>query len=182
MNEIPVINEQTPMREVLVHFPSAQRALFAKYHIGGCRSCSFDQKETVAELCARNENIPVDEMLEVIRESYVKDQSLFVAATEVAGWIEQGAMLLDMRTREEYDAVHIVNALSITQELIQEGFTKWAKDQKILIYDHRGEHVLDVVAYFQGHGFAETKGIRGGIDAYSVEVDSSLPRYRIELE
>ena len=33
-----------------------------------------------------------------------------------------------------------------------------------------------------GHGFGETKCLVGGIDAYSQEIDPSLPRYRIELE
>ena len=29
------------MRDVLEKFPGAQRALFRKYHIGGCSSCGF---------------------------------------------------------------------------------------------------------------------------------------------
>jgi hypothetical protein len=32
------INAQSPMREVLENFPGAQRALFRRYHIGGCSS------------------------------------------------------------------------------------------------------------------------------------------------
>ena len=39
---------------------------------------------------------------------------------------------------------------------------------------------MDAAAYFQGHGFTNVKSLRGGIDAYSAEVDSSLPRYRLE--
>jgi hypothetical protein len=30
------INSQSPMSVVLEHFPGAQRALFRRYHIGGC--------------------------------------------------------------------------------------------------------------------------------------------------
>ncbi|MGA9776793.1 MAG: hypothetical protein WBS33_00820 [Verrucomicrobiia bacterium] len=33
------INSQSSMREVLEVFPGAQRALFRRYHIGGCSSC-----------------------------------------------------------------------------------------------------------------------------------------------
>jgi len=32
------IDANSPMREVLEIFPGAQRALFRKYHIGGCSS------------------------------------------------------------------------------------------------------------------------------------------------
>ena len=52
----------------------------------------------------------------------------------------------------------------------------------MLIYDHMGANTLDVAAYFIGHGFSETKCLAGGINAYSTEVDSSLPRYFVELE
>ena len=34
-------------------FPGARRALFARYHIGGCQSCGFSPGETLAEVCAR---------------------------------------------------------------------------------------------------------------------------------
>ncbi|MFT6596174.1 MAG: hypothetical protein ACJAT3_002155, partial [Akkermansiaceae bacterium] len=33
-----------------------------------------------------------------------------------------------------------------------------------------------------GHGLTETYGVEGGIDRYAKEVDSSIPRYRLELE
>jgi len=51
-----------------------------------------------------------------------------------------------------------------------------------VVYDHTGERVLDAAAYLLGHGFANTRALRGGIDAYSLEVDSSVSRYRVEVE
>lgn len=41
---------------------------------------------------------------------------------------------------------------------------------------------MDAAAYFLGHGFVETKCLKGGIDAYSLDVDPSIPRYRLEIE
>jgi rhodanese-related sulfurtransferase len=52
----------------------------------------------------------------------------------------------------------------------------------VLFYDHTGAQSLDIAAYFIGHGFSETKCLAGGINAYSEQVDPSLPRYFIELE
>ena len=49
--------------EVLAAFPGVQRALFRRYHIGGCSSCGFQPGETLEELCARNNVLPVDEVL-----------------------------------------------------------------------------------------------------------------------
>ncbi len=38
MTVIEKVGLESPMREVLAAFPGAQRALFRRYHIGGCSS------------------------------------------------------------------------------------------------------------------------------------------------
>jgi hypothetical protein len=43
-----------------------------------------------------------------------------------------------------------------------------------------GTRGLDAAAFFAGHGFTDVRALRGGIDAWSLEVDPSLPRYTIE--
>ncbi len=172
------------MSAVLQAYPGAQRALFAKYHIGGCRSCGFQPGETLAQVCARNENIPVDEAMRHIQESHSSDVRLQLtpAEFETLRTGSSGLSILDTRTREEHEAVKIPGSRLITQELIQEIFSTADKTAPLVIYDHEGSRALDAVAYFVGHGFSEAKCIAGGIDAYSAEVDASLPRYRVELE
>jgi rhodanese-related sulfurtransferase len=68
-----------------------------------------------------------------------------------------------------------------TQDLQQELFAK-KSTACIILYDHCGKNVLDQVAWFRGHGLHETYGLRGGIDAWSQEIDSTLPRYRLEID
>ena len=63
---------------------------------------------------------------------------------------------------------------------MQEILSKWSREDLVVIYDHQGTRSMDAAAYFQGHGFTNVKSLRGGIDAYSAEVDSSLPRYAVE--
>ena len=48
------LHPQTPMRRALEVFPGAQRALFRRYHIGGCASCGFEPEESLEGLCRRN--------------------------------------------------------------------------------------------------------------------------------
>ena len=50
----------------------------------------------------------------------------------------------------------------------------------MVFYDHAGASSIDAAAYFAGHGFANAKFMRGGIDAWSQEVDASVPRYKLE--
>ncbi len=181
---LPALTGDMSMSEVLRAYPGAQRALFAKYHIGGCSSCGFQPAETLAQVCKRNEDVPVDEAVAHIQASHESDSSLQISLRDFAMLHEAQVDLtiLDARTREEHEAVKIPGAQLITQELIQEIFAHGDKTRPLVIYDHTGSRSLDAVAYFVGHGFAEAKSLAGGIDAYSTEIDPSLPRYRIELE
>src|SRR5215468_8017527 len=56
------------MEQVTTVFPSAQRALFQKYHIGGCSSCGFQPNDTLA-MVAGNHGLDVNEVVEFIKRS-----------------------------------------------------------------------------------------------------------------
>ncbi len=182
--QLPPLDGSMTMSDVLSAYPGAQRALFARYHIGGCSSCGFQPTETLATVCLRNDNVDVNEAIQHIQDSHQSDSSLQISPTELAALMnaDSGLLILDNRTREEHEAVKIPDSELITQERIQEIFTSRDKTLPLVIYDHQGSRSLDAVAYFVGHGFSEAKALTGGIDAYSAEIDPSLPRYRIELE
>lgn len=174
------LTRDTQMKVVLASYPGAQRALFANYHIGGCQSCAFSPEETLAELCARNEDLPVDEVIGHIVESHDEDAQIRIAPADAAAL--DGAKFLDTRTREEHEAVAIPDSHFMSETLLQEIFGSWDKETTIIVYDHTGDRSMDAAAYLIGHGFANTRALEGGIDAYSKEVDKALPRYRIEVD
>ncbi|MEY2492747.1 MAG: hypothetical protein QOH24_1698 [Verrucomicrobiota bacterium] len=170
------------MGELLKQFPGAQRALFRRYHIGGCSSCGFGAEETLAEVCERNENLSVEQVTEHIIVSDSAERAMQIEPHALAEKIRSGDRLnlLDIRTREEFEAVRIEGAYLFTQELMQEISSKWSRQDLLVVYDHAGERALDAAAYFQGHDFKNVKVLRGGIDAWSVSVDPKLPRYHLE--
>lgn len=182
MDTAAAINPNITMQELLVQFPGAQRALFRKYHIGGCSSCGFSPDETLAGVCARNENLNVDEVVDHIIASHEADLAMQIEPRELADRIATGERiyLLDVRTREEYDTVKLPGAHLFTQELMQEILSNGSRTNLFVIYDHTGARSMDAAAYFQGHGFEHVKSLRGGIDAWSAEVDPKLPRYHVE--
>jgi len=182
MNSTATIDPNITMKELLVQFPGAQRALFRKYHIGGCASCGFASEETLAGVCARNENINVEEVIEHINASEEAERAMQIEPRNLANRLAAGepVYLLDVRTREEYDAVKLPNAQLFTQELMQEILGNGSRTNLFVIYDHTGARSMDAAAYFQGHGFENVKSLRGGIDAWSAEVDPKLPRYHVE--
>ena len=87
--------------------------------------------------------------------------------------------LVDIRSREEFEAVRIDGSAMLTQELMQEILGSWDNDQLFVIVDHQGNKSLDAAAYYLGHGMPNAHALRGGIDAWSLEVDSAIRRYTL---
>jgi rhodanese-related sulfurtransferase len=83
------------------------------------------------------------------------------------------------RSREEYDAVQITGSILMSQPTMQEILGKWQPNEIFVIIDHVGKQGLDAAAYFLGHGFENVRCLRGGIDAWSQEIDPKLSRYRL---
>ena len=173
------LSVDSPMELILRTLPGAKRAIFARYHLGGCQSCAFANEETLAELCKRSE-LPAAEVFEHLLSSHEHDAALWMEPTEAKQKLLE-MRWIDLRTREEHEAVVIPGSEFFTQELQQQIFSGNPTD-RILLYDHQGSNVLDQVAWFRGHGFNETFGLRGGIDAWSQQVDPTLQRYRLEMD
>ena len=147
----------------------------------GCASCGFSPSETLASVCKRNDNLPVDEVVATIIAAQDADQQMQISPEELAERLRAGGQipLIDVRSREEWETVHIDGATFFTQELMQEMMSEWPKDREIVFVCHHGVRSLDAASYFAGHGFEHVRSMTGGIDAWSVEVDPELPRYHL---
>lgn len=177
------ISKTTEMKRLLSLLPGARRALFARYHIGGCSSCAYRDDETLEQVCVRNE-IAVDEAIDHLLKCHEIDQKMLISPSEVKRVMDEGGslVLLDIRTREEHEAVKIAGSEMMTQDRQQELFASAGENDLIVLYDHLGDRVLDTCAWFQGHGLKGTRGLEGGIDAWSKQIDPTLQRYRLEME
>jgi len=174
------ITPDSTMRRVLEIYPGAQRALFRRFHIGGCASCGFEPEETLEALCRRN-SLNVAEVLDQIAASQKQDQELQIAPGELAALRQKGPVrLVDIRTREEFEAARIEGAVLFSQPLMQEILGHWPRAELVVIYDHLGRQSLDAAAFFLGHGFTQVRCLRGGLDAWSSEADPAVPRYELE--
>jgi rhodanese-related sulfurtransferase len=173
------LTPQTTMRRVLEIIPGAQRALFRRYHIGGCASCGFEAEETLEALSRRN-SLNVAEVIQHIETSHQQDEEMQLTPKELAA-LQGNVRLVDVRSREEFEAVHIDGAQLFSQPLMQEILSRWPREELVVIYDHRGRQSLDAAAYFLGHSFKQVRCLRGGIDAWAAEVDTEMPRYELEF-
>ncbi len=169
------------MRDLLEAYPGAQRALFRRYHIGGCSSCAFQPDETLEELCARTGGLNPAEVLEHIRASHSQDAAILLSPAELADWRKRdpSLRLVDVRSREEFEAVHISGSVLLSQPVMRELLAEGTNSQPLVVIDHHGQQALDAAAYFLGHGLQHVRCLRGGIDAWAREIDPGLRRYRL---
>ena len=91
------------------------------------------------------------------------------------------ALLLDVREQWEVDVAAIVlpgvAAKHIPMGRIPERLDELDPAQSIVCICHHGVRSLQVVAFLERHGFESVYNLAGGIDAWSVEVDPTVPRY-----
>ncbi len=167
------------MSTVLEAFPGAQRALFRRYHIGGCSSCGFQPTETLAQVCARNGGLDVSEVLAHIQSSHEQDAKILIAPQELVAWRKRDASvrLLDVRSREEFEAVQIEGSVLMSQDTMRQIMGDGSNTRPLVIVDHQGKQALDAAAYFMGHGLQNVRCLRGGIDAWAREVEPGMRRY-----
>ena len=165
------------MQQVTTVFPSAQRALFQKYHVGGCSSCGFQPTDTLAAV-AGNHGLDVNEVVEFIKRSQEMEKDLEITPRETAELLKEGKIkLLDVRTREEYEIASVPGSVLVDQAMAQEIMQSWPKDTALVTMCHHGMRSLDAAAYLRGHGFTNIRSMMGGIDAWAGQIDSSIQRY-----
>ena len=87
---------------------------------------------------------------------------LIASATVVMALIQVGAIIAALRVAKQ------------AQEMM-----RLPKDTPIVFYCHLGQRSLDAASYFAGHGFTDLRSMTGGIEAWSLQVDPSVPRYEL---
>ena len=169
------------MSDVLAEFPGAQRALFRRYHIGGCSSCGFQPTETLAQVCERNGGLDVGEVLAHIESSHDQDAKIFIEPKELAELRQQdpAVRLVDVRSREEFEAVNIAGSVLLSQDVMRQIMGDGSNTRPLVVVDHQGKNGLDAAAYFMGHGLQNVRCLRGGIDAWAQEVEPEMRRYKL---
>jgi rhodanese-related sulfurtransferase len=172
------LNLDMTMSEILDRFPGARRALFQRFHIGGCNSCGFQPTDSLRSVLAKHQVQDPESALQTIREGDELDRRMQIRPQEVAELKRTNpkVRLVDVRTEDEWEIAHIDGAELLTQELFDQ-LRAAAKDTPIVFHCHTGNRSVDAAAYFIGHGFTNVKSMTGGIAAWSDEVDSKVAKY-----
>ena len=77
---------------------------------------------------------------------------------------EQGTLMLDVRTQEEWDAGHIPGATLIPLDQIAIRFGELPVDQEIVIYCRSGNRSAQALSILNEEGFSDIYSMDGGIN------------------
>ena len=107
--------------------------------------------------------------------------SLEITPRELAQHIENGRAirLIDVRQPVENAHAKLANSLLIPLSDVPVRAAEIPKEPEtmIVVYCHHGVRSLSAAAYLRQLGFTNVASLAGGIDAWSCEVDPTVPRY-----
>lgn len=100
---------------------------------------------------------------------------------QVAQWRREGKefLLLDVRRPGEYQTAKITGSTLITLDTLHhrwEEIADW-QDKLVITQCHHGVRSMNAAAILRKEGFTQVFSMAGGIDAWSVLVDTGVPRY-----
>ena len=100
------------------------------------------------------------------------------SAGEVKAMLDAGEalQLIDVRTEEERQRATIDGSTLLEQSSMQ-SLEAMPKDTRLVFYCHTGVRSAQAGEHFRALGFTDVHNLRGGIEAWSNEVDGSVPRY-----
>jgi len=86
-------------------------------------------------------------------------------------------VLLDVREPREAEIAHIEGARYIPLRELPARLSELPGHAEIVTFCHHGQRSLKAREILIGAGFPDVRSLAGGIDAWSREIDSSIPRY-----
>lgn len=102
-----------------------------------------------------------------------------VTALDLKAELDQGKELLvvDVREPHEYEIARIEGARLVPLGTLPDRLNELDGHADIVTHCHHGARSMKALEILKAAGFAKVRSLRGGIDAWAVDVDPSVPRY-----
>ena len=102
---------------------------------------------------------------------------------ELAAWladeVREQPLLLDVREPWEFQAGHINGSLTMPMNTISDRLSELNAQQTIICICHHGVRSMQVGIFLERNGFTAIRNLTGGVHTWALQVDSTIPTYRI---
>jgi rhodanese-related sulfurtransferase len=86
-------------------------------------------------------------------------------------------VLLDVREPYERELARIEPSMHVPMNDVPDRMSEIPRDREVVVYCHTGTRSAMVAGYLERQRFGRISNLKGGIDAWSTEVDPRVPRY-----
>jgi rhodanese-related sulfurtransferase len=102
-----------------------------------------------------------------------------ISVAELKARRDAGAalLLLDVREPDEVATAAIDGATAIPMAHIPHQLAALPTDRPIVVMCHHGSRSAHVTGFLNANGYSNAMNLAGGIDAWAVAIDPSVPRY-----
>jgi adenylyltransferase/sulfurtransferase len=102
-----------------------------------------------------------------------------ITARELSEWLALGdtPVVIDVREPHEYEIARIPGTTLIPLNTLPARLAELDTSREIVLHCHHGQRSMRALEFLRQSGFRKLKNLRGGIDAWSKDVDPSVPRY-----
>ncbi len=109
-----------------------------------------------------------------------------VSPRDLPRWLQAAAdagtpLLLDVREPAEWAAASVradgAELLQLPMHLVPARLHELDPDRPVAVLCHHGGRSMQVAMFLAQHGFDRLANVAGGIDAWSLQVDPTVPRY-----
>lgn len=107
------------------------------------------------------------------------EQAFEISVLELKDWLDQGrpVSILDVRNPQEWDVCRIDGARLIPLPELQDRLGELDPADTLVVHCHSGMRSARAVNFLRQMGFSRAVNLGGGINAWSLQVDPSVPRY-----
>jgi rhodanese-related sulfurtransferase len=102
-----------------------------------------------------------------------------ISPSEAAALLNDNeARFVDVREPWEFSAAHIEGTVLMPMgEVPSRAHQELNPEERLVILCHHGQRSLNVAVWLRNQGFEQAQSMRGGIDAWAMQIDPSLGRY-----
>jgi rhodanese-related sulfurtransferase len=102
-----------------------------------------------------------------------------ISPAQAAALLNEGkARLIDVREPWEFETAHIADSVLMPMgDVPARAHQELDPDERLVVMCHHGMRSMNVAVWLRNQGFEQAQSLAGGIEAWSGEVDPTVPRY-----
>lgn len=102
-----------------------------------------------------------------------------ITVQQASELLQEGkARLIDVREPWEFSTAKIEGSLAMPMgDVPARAHQELDPDERLLVLCHHGARSLSVTNWLRQQGFEAAQSVAGGIEAWSLQIDPSVPRY-----